>query len=424
MSEAIRFADLIQHEIGGGWGEETATDGSPDAAFVIRGTDIPKALVGDVSTVPYRFHKTSNLRSRTLRPLDIVFEVSGGSKGQPVGRALLVSQRLLDTLSEPAMCASFCKLIRLDPNACDPRFVFRRLQYEYASGGLDAFQVQSTGITNFRWKPFLDQFEISLPPRSDQERVAEVLGSIDDLIENNRRRVEVLEEMARAIYREWFVRFRYPGHEDVPLVDSPLGPIPDGWTVRPLIEVADITMGQSPKSEFYNSDGLGKPFHQGVTDFGRHYPTHRKFCTVDARLAQDGDILVSVRAPVGRINLADTTLVIGRGLAAVRSTAGHQSFMVATLREVFSEEDSMGGGTIFNAIRKKDLEQIPIVQPPDGLVAVADDRLAAGFRLIRSLTFASRELAAIRNLLLPKLVTGQIDVSHLDLDALTEAASV
>jgi type I restriction enzyme S subunit len=235
--------------------------------------------------------------------------------------------------------------------------------------------------------------------------------------------VEVLEEMARAIYREWFVQFRFPGHEDVPLVDSPLGPIPDGWTVRPLVEVADLTMGQSPKSEFYNSEGEGKPFHQGVADFGRHYPTHRKFCTVDARLAHDGDVLVSVRAPVGRINLADTTLVIGRGLAAVRSTTGQQSFLLASLREVFAEEDSMGGGTIFNAIGKRELEQVPVVQPPDALATVANDRLAPLFQLIRSLTFTGRELAAIRDLLLPKLVTGQIDVSHLDLDALTAAAS-
>jgi type I restriction enzyme S subunit len=264
---------------------------------------------------------------------------------------------------------------------------------------------------------------LRLPARPEQDRIAEVLCAFHDLIENNRRRVEVLEEMARAIYREWFVQFRFPGHEDVPLVDSPLGPIPDGWTVRPLVEVADLTMGQSPKSEFYNSEGEGKPFHQGVADFGRHYPTHRKFCTVDARLAHDGDVLVSVRAPVGRINLADTTLVIGRGLAAVRSTTGQQSFLLASLREVFAEEDSMGGGTIFNAIGKRELEQVPVVQPPDALATVANDRLAPLFQLIRSLTFTGRELAAIRDLLLPKLVTGQIDVSHLDLDALTAAAS-
>ena len=122
-------------------------------------------------------------------------------------------------------------------------------------------------------------------------------------------------------------------------------------------------------------------------------------------------MLVSVRAPVGRINLADRTLVIGRGLAAVRSTTGLQSFLLAALREVFAEEDSMGGGTIFNAIGKRELEHIPVVQPPDSLASLANERLAPIYDLLRSLTFAGRELAAMRDLLLPQLVTGQIDVN-------------
>jgi type I restriction enzyme S subunit len=160
-----------------------------------------------------------------------------------------------------------------------------------------------------------------------------------------------------------------------------------------------------------------------VANFGPHYPTHRKFCTVEARLAQKGDVLVSVRAPVGRINIADTTLVIGRGLAAVRSRLGHQSLLLAGLMEVFAEEDSMGGGTIFNAVGKKELEQIQMLRPTDALAQEANQVLASNFDLIGSLSFVNRRLASIRDLLLPKLVAGQINVSQLDLDALTEAAT-
>ncbi len=264
---------------------------------------------------------------------------------------------------------------------------------------------------------------VRIPDTSVQRRVASILDAIDDLIENNWARVEVLEGMAGTIYREWFVRFRYPGHEDVPVAHPPLGTIPDGWAVVPLVEVAELTMGQSPRSDFYNTQGLGKPFHQGVTDFGAHIPRHRKFCTVDARLAQAGDVLVSVRAPVGRINVADTTLVIGRGLAAIRSKLGCQSLLLASLKEVFAEEDAMGGGTIFNAIGKKELEQVQVVRPPHDLAAAANEALAPIFSLIRSLTFANRRLSSLRDDLLPKLVTGTLDVSHLDLDALTEAAT-
>src|SRR3546814_50724 len=215
---------------------------------------------------------------------------------------------------------------------------------------------------------------VRLPSRAAQDQIAAVLCALNDLIENNRRRVEVLVEMARVVYREWFVHFRHLGRERTAFVDSSLGPIPEGWEAVPLVDVALITMGQSPKSEFYNTDGVGTPFHQGVTDFGSHFPTHRKFCTVDGRSAVEGDILVSVRAPVGRLNLADTTLVIGRGIAAIRSRSGHQNLLFEKLKEVFAEEDSMGGGTIFKAIGKSELQSINVLRVPDLLAARRSER--------------------------------------------------
>ncbi|HXH56801.1 restriction endonuclease subunit S [Iamia sp.] len=290
--------------------------------------------------------------------------------------------------------------------------------------GSETFSRYIQGMVTGTTVPHISQSQIGaftfrLPPLTDQDVICEVLDALDDLIENNRRRVEVLEEMARAVYREWFVHFRYPGHDDAALVDSPLGPIPEGWEVVPLIGAARVTMGQSPRSEHYNTEGVGKPFHQGVTDFGTHLPTHRKYCTVDGRSATDGDVLVSVRAPVGRLNLADTTLVIGRGLAAVRSRDdGQQSLLFGHLKEVFAEEDSMGGGTIFKAIGKKELEQVQVLRVPSELAERADQVLSAKSDLIRALTFTNRRLASIRDLLLPKLVTGQIDVSSMDLEAL------
>ena len=94
--------------------------------------------------------------------------------------------------------------------------------------------------------------------------IAATLSAYDDLIENNSRRIKLLEEMAQRIYREWFIDFHYPGHGDIALVDSELGPMPEGWSVAALSALATITMGQSPPSSAYNRDGVGLPFHQGV----------------------------------------------------------------------------------------------------------------------------------------------------------------
>jgi len=115
------------------------------------------------------------------------------------------------------------------------------------------------------------QVEVKIPDTQIQKKIALTLKNYDDLIKNNRRRIQLLEESARLLYKEWFVYLRFPGHEHVTIHDG----IPNGWTQEKLCDLADITMGQSPKSEYYNEDGVGLPFHQGVSNFGDRFPEHK-----------------------------------------------------------------------------------------------------------------------------------------------------
>lgn len=304
-----------------------------------------------------------------------------------------------------------------DPSVLDLRFVYHLMN---TSAVRQQLQATSTGSKVRHTAPGrIRDVVADVPSVSTQSVIAGVLDSIESLIENNRRRVEVLQEMARAIYREWFVEFRYPHYEDVPIVDSAHGPAPEGWAVTSLSTIADITAGQSPKSEFYNDAGIGKPFHQGVADFGAHFPTTRKWCSVEGRSAVDGDILLSVRAPVGRINIANSDITIGRGLAALRAKDGRQGLLLGHLREAFAEEDSIGNdGAIFKSLSKSELSSIAVLVPPSGLADAANDLLAENLAMIRGLAQSNRQLSDLRDLLLPKLVSGQIDVSRLALDAL------
>ena len=200
---------------------------------------------------------------------------------------------------------------------------------------------------------------ILLPSITAQQHVASLLSAYDDLIENNRQRIRLLEQAARLLYKEWFVRLRFPGHEHVRIKDG----VPEGWEKMKLSELADITMGQSPQSVYYNEDGSGLPFHQGVTNFGERFPSHQTYCTIQGRLAEPGDILFSVRAPVGRINITTDKIVIGRGLAAIKSRLGQQNFLFYSLKSHFFKEDMIGGGAIFAAITKKDLFGVRLLQP-------------------------------------------------------------
>ena len=200
------------------------------------------------------------------------------------------------------------------------------------------------------------------------------------------------------------------------MVESELGLIPQGWEIKNLGEMCNVIMGLSPKSEFYNETGDGLPFHQGVTDFGERFPTDRVYCTIQKRVAEAADILFSVRAPVGRINIANKKIVIGRGLSAIRSKTGNQAFLLQQLKDKFQEEDTMGSGAIFNAIRKTDLLGIPLLIPTESVIDKFEEIVNLIFAELANLTLKNTNLRQTRDLLLPKLISGEIDVSKLDID--------
>jgi len=178
----------------------------------------------------------------------------------------------------------------------------------------------------------------------------------------------------------------------------------------PLSEIADITMGQSPKSKFYNQDGVGLPFHQGVTNFGFRFPVHKIFCSFKSRIGETGDILFSVRAPVGRINISPDQIVVGRGLSAIRSNRDQQNFLFYCLKNHFFKEDMMGGGAIYAAITKKDLYGVELLQPNHSLVEMFQDHVIMIDRQIETLTKTTESLSTARDLLLPRLMNGEIAI--------------
>jgi type I restriction enzyme S subunit len=245
-----------------------------------------------------------------------------------------------------------------------------------------------------------------VPRLDEQKRVADILSAYDDLIENNRRRIQLLEQAARLLYKEWFVHLRFPGHEHVKITNG----VPEGWEKKPLSEIADITMGQSPKSIYYNEDGNGLPFHQGVTNFGVRFPSHQTYCTVRNRLAEPGDILFSVRAPVGRINITTDKIVIGRGLSAIRSKLGQQNLLFYALKSHFFKEDMMGGGAIFAAITKKDLHGVNLLQAPDRIAEMFMEHVRPIDLQVENLQRTIDNLTKARDLLLPRLMNGEIAV--------------
>ena len=384
----------------------------PTARKELFGEDFPFITPTDIRDFDTRYlfsterglsSKGSQYQRRYLLPRNAVCYVCIGST---IGKICL-------TARESFTNQQINSLI-VDRKCFDPMYVFYLLRFitpqiQTISGGSGS----GKAILN---KSSFEQIEAKVHALPIQRKIAAILSAYDDLIENNTRRIKILEEMAEMMYCEWFVNFRFPGHENVRMVDSEMGMIPEGWKVEKLSDGCHIIMGQSPKSEFYNTMGEGLPFHQGVTDFGERFPVDRVYCTVHNRIAERGDILFSVRAPVGRFNIANKKIVIGRGLCAIRSNNNCQYFVFHQLKELFREEDTMGGGTVFKAVTKEDIHGIKILMPDGNTIKRFEEIAQPIGSEVETLTDKNTNLRRTRDLLLPKLISGEIDVENLDMD--------
>lgn len=264
-----------------------------------------------------------------------------------------------------------------------------------------------------------DGISIDLPPLPVQKKIAAILSSLDDKIELNTRMNKVLEEIARALFHRWFVEFEFPDAEGKPyksaggkMVESEMGMVPEGWRVGTIGDIAKITMGQSPNGESYNELGIGEVFYQGRAEFGIRFPKRRLFTTEPKRMAEKGDVLLSVRAPVGDINIASEKCCIGRGLAAIQSTDNHPSFILYTLMDLKRELDVFNGeGTVFGSINKDSLHSISTFIPlPDQIDLF--EKIASAIDLHIEMNYCEIErLQKIRDALLPKLMSGELEIS-------------
>ena len=250
----------------------------------------------------------------------------------------------------------------------------------------------------------------SLPiPIADErymQRVIDILSAYDDLIENNQKQIKLLEEAAQRLYKEWFVALRFPGHETTPIVDG----VPEAWEIQTLSQIADVVMGQSPKSEFYNQDRQGLPFHQGVGSYGTRFVIDTTYSTSFTRIAEAGSILFSVRAPVGRLNITKNKIVIGRGLAAISHRSGMQSYLFYLLKERFFKDNIIGNGAIFASISKDELLGQKFIVPVDDLVKRFNTVVSDIDGKIAGLENQIMLLTEARDRLLPKLMSGEIEV--------------
>jgi len=328
-------------------------------------------------------------------------------------------------IDEPTTFESSIIRARPDRTKTDPHFLYYFFNSTSGLHCLDTIrrQVAVAGITGSD----LVKLELAVPPLPEQRAIARILGTLDDKIELNRKMSETLEAMARALFKSWFLDFdpvrakmegRDPGMpKEIAdlfpsrMVESELGEIPEGWRSTCVDDEFNLTMGQSPPGETYNESGVGLPFYQGRTDFEFRFPKRRVYCGAPTRFASRGDTLISVRAPVGDINMAAEDCAIGRGVAAARHKSGSRSFtyqFMHSVEEVFHRFDAEG--TVFGSISKRDFHAIPCVAPTRQIISAFEKLVAPLDGRIETALFESRTLAVLRDAVLPRLISGELRV--------------
>ena len=248
-------------------------------------------------------------------------------------------------------------------------------------------------------KTSIMQYEVPLIDLQVQEKIASVLKALDKKIELNNEINNNLEQQAQAIYQQMFI-------------DN----ASSDWTEGTLNDIADITMGQSPSGSSYNEDGNGIIFFQGRAEFGFRFPAVRLYTTEPKRKACANDTLMSVRAPVGDLNVAHTDCCIGRGLAAIHSKNNHQSFVLYTMFSLKKQLDVFNGeGTVFGSINRNSLNEMPILIPSNEKLDEFETLVAPMDAAIRNNYDEICRLRQLRDSLLPKLMSGELDVSDIDI---------
>ncbi len=365
--------------------------------------DVENADKVDVSK-----YSTQKLEKFKVFPDDIVIAMTGATIGKvgrnKSGRTVFLNQRVA----------------KINPNFKeDLDFIYYCINntvfLEYVLNNVDSKSAQAN-ISHFG----IGNFEINWYDRETRQKIAKVLTCLDDKIFINSQINQELEAMAKTLYDYWFVQFDFPDQNGKPykssggkMVYNPelKREIPEGWGVEKLENIANITMEQSPKGSSYNEAGEGIMFFQGFTDFGWRFPVARQYTTEPSRIAEEDDILLSVRAPVGTLNIADTRCCIGRGLAAINSKVGANSYIFNVMQDFKKLFDMINSvGTTFGSITKDDLYSLQLVYPPTELLMEFDQLVKSFDREIKNRSRQNQELNQLRDWLLPMLMNGQVKV--------------
>lgn len=417
--EHAPFGELIAETKDGEWGLGEDAHGHT-LCEVIRGTDFARINDADLR-LPRRWIPDHLVERKALRIGDILIETAGGTASQSTGRTALLTGNFFAQHNQlPVLCSSFARHLRVDAARVRADYLYYVLQALYRAGYMAVYNLQHTGVARFQFTSFKNKTVLRLASPLAQKRIAAILSAYDDLIANNQRRIALLETMAEEIYREWFVRMRFPGHN----AGEFEGQLPARWTRKPLETLSlMIKRGISPD---YADAGEGLVLNQKCIRDGRVGLLEARRHTTpvsDEKLVQRGDVLVNSTGvgTLGRVAVFDMEVqavtcdshitILRPEPRAIDPT--YIGFTIGFLQGYF---EAMAAGSTGQAeLARSLIAGTKVLVPPGDVQAQFAEHTAPMLRQRRALLDANLSLSATRDALLPRLISGKLRVDHLDI---------
>ena len=290
---------------------------------------------------------------------------------------------------------------------------------------------KSTGtIFNSINKSTLENLEIKIPNEKFQKFIGTLLRNIDNKVELNHKIIANLEELSQTLFKRWFVDFEFPDEDGNPykssggeMIDSELGDIPNRWKIGTLSDIAEIVMGQSPKSNTYNNEQVGLPLLNGASDFKNKNIQPAKYTSMPKKIGHNLDYVFGVRATIGLVTELDNDYAIGRGAGICKSNKETREFIYEVLNRAFKYFERIGSGSVYINISSKDLKQFKLIIPSKQALMEYHYHLEPIFSEIRNLKKQVKLLINMRDSLLPKLMSGEIKIPD-DIEVNTDELSI
>ena len=408
----IPIGNLISFSRGGGWGKDEPFDGAIEVA-VIRGADFPAIEMGNYCDLPIRYEKETKVKSVALRAGDIVLENSGGTDTRPTGRTLLISEKLLSEYSCPVIPASFCRVVRFD-NSVDYAFIYFWLQEMFNAGRTWGYQNRSTGLANFQFKTFSQMELVPSLPLDEQQKIGALLSTIDQKRIANNRLNGYLAELAQTIYNDWFRDFGHWG-----------GQMPSHWETGVLGDYVTVKRGGSPRpiQEYLSDEGLRWLKIADVSGISGPYILEIKEHIKEEGLRktvhlEPGSLVLSNSATPGIPKILSIDTCIHDGWLYFPQSQFTNEWLYCYFFNVRQELVQMANGSVFQNLKTDIVKNFEVIRPDDETLASFQEMVAPLFNLMESCQKENKQLADLRDTLLPKLMSGEIDVSEIDLTQL------